>query len=92
MIKCGICFEDFNAFKIWSLSSCHSFCVTCWKKFISTITKKNALESLTLKCHMFKRGAVFTRDLIEVLVSKVELKRYDDYFVRCYVGVWEKKY
>ena len=84
-IYCEICFEEFHHGEIWSLSCNHSFCVTCWKSYISSAINDSAIGSLTLKCPGFKCRVAVTRDLIDELVSIEEKEKFDDYVVRSYV-------
>ncbi|XP_057250803.1 probable E3 ubiquitin-protein ligase ARI8 [Beta vulgaris subsp. vulgaris] len=83
--SCGVCFDEFDKVDMRSVSCGHTFCVTCWKGYISSAINDSGAGCLSLRCPEYKCRAAVTKDLIEELASKEENEKYDGYFVKSYV-------
>ncbi|KAE8651733.1 hypothetical protein Csa_006252 [Cucumis sativus] len=83
-LPCGICFEIYPLDKIQSAACGHPFCNACWTGYIST-SINDGPGCLMLRCPDPSCGAAVGQDMINLLVSDDEKKKYFRYFVRSYV-------
>lgn len=85
-LTCGICFNSyFRDEKINSaVFCCHSYCNTCWGGYISTAINDGP-GCLSLRCPEPDCDAAVSEDLVNLLVSDEDKKKYDGYCVRSFV-------
>ncbi|XP_022965653.1 probable E3 ubiquitin-protein ligase ARI8 [Cucurbita maxima] len=83
-LPCGICFEIYSRDNIQSAACGHPFCNTCWTGYIRT-SINDGPGCLMLRCPDPSCGAAVGQDMINLLASDDDKKKYSRYFVRSYV-------
>ncbi|XP_076914800.1 putative E3 ubiquitin-protein ligase ARI8 [Bidens hawaiensis] len=83
-LLCGICFESYSLDKISSAACGHPFCNTCWKAYIST-SISDGPGCLTLRCPTPSCGAAVGVDMVNMLTSDEDKKKYRRYLLRSFI-------
>ncbi|KAI3683425.1 hypothetical protein L1987_83928 [Smallanthus sonchifolius] len=83
-LPCGICFESYPLDKISSAACGHPFCNTCWRAYIST-SISDGPGCLTLRCPIPSCGAAVGVDMVSMLTSDEDKKKYRRYLLRSYI-------
>ncbi|KVI00310.1 Zinc finger, C6HC-type [Cynara cardunculus var. scolymus] len=83
-VACGICFESYPLDKISTAACGHPFCNTCWTAYIST-SINDGPGCLTLRCAIPSCGAAVGVDMVNMLASDEEKKKYRRYLLRSYI-------
>lgn len=83
-LLCGICFESYNLDNISTAACGHPFCNTCWRAYIST-SINDGPGCLTLRCPIPSCGAAVGIDMVNMLTSDEDKKKYRRYLLRSYI-------
>ncbi|KAI3511634.1 hypothetical protein L1887_18790 [Cichorium endivia] len=83
-LPCGICFESYTLDNISTAACGHPFCNTCWTAYIST-SINDGPGCLTLRCPIPSCGAAVGVDMVNMLTSDEEKKKYRRYLLRSYI-------
>ncbi|KAL4561044.1 hypothetical protein LXL04_033206 [Taraxacum kok-saghyz] len=83
-LHCGICFESYPLDNISSAACGHPFCNTCWTAYIST-SINDGPGCLTLRCPIPSCGAAVGVDMVNMLTSEEDKKKYRRYLLRSYI-------
>ncbi|KAF5822971.1 putative transcription factor interactor and regulator CCHC(Zn) family [Helianthus annuus] len=83
-LLCGICFESYSLDKISSAACGHPFCNSCWTAYIGT-SISDGPGCLTLRCPIPSCGAAVGVDMVNMLTSDEDKKKYRRYLLRSYI-------
>lgn len=83
-LTCGICFDSYSRDKVASAACGHPFCCACWRGYISA-TVNDGLGCLMLRCPDPCCRAAVGQDMIDMLASDEDKKKYYRYLLRSYV-------
>ncbi|EHA8590175.1 RBR-type E3 ubiquitin transferase [Cocos nucifera] len=83
-LTCGICFEDYPRNNMSAAACGHHFCGACWRGYIST-SISDGPGCLMLRCPDPSCGAAVGQDMINVLATDEDKKKYSRYFLRSYI-------
>ncbi|KAI5350869.1 PREDICTED: probable E3 [Prunus dulcis] len=83
-LTCGICFEAFHRSSIRSAACGHPFCCACWEGYIRT-SIGDGPGCLILRCPDPSCGAAVGQDMITMLVSDEDNRKYSRYLLRSYI-------
>ncbi|CAL2228932.1 unnamed protein product [Prunus armeniaca] len=83
-LTCGICFEAFHRGSIRSAACGHPFCCACWEGYIRT-SISDGPGCLILRCPDPSCGAAVGQDMITMLVSDEDNRKYSRYLLRSYI-------
>ncbi|XP_071730957.1 probable E3 ubiquitin-protein ligase ARI7 [Rutidosis leptorrhynchoides] len=90
IVDCGICFDSVKVTDSGTCGCDHYYCKVCWKGYVS-----NAIHDgpgcLTLRCPDPSCAAAVGPDMVSVLASETEMKRYEGFLVRSYIESNNKK-
>ncbi|KAK1383896.1 RBR-type E3 ubiquitin transferase [Heracleum sosnowskyi] len=92
-LVCGICFEDyvFNKDFKSTVGFCgHKFCGACLKIYVSVAISKGP-GCLFLRCPDLACGAVIGEDMVNLLVSNKDKRKYKEFLFRSYVDLNNNK-
>ncbi|KAF5791613.1 putative transcription factor C2H2 family [Helianthus annuus] len=84
VVDCGICFESVRVGDTATCGCDHRFCKACWKSYVCTAVEDGP-GCLTLRCPEPSCKAAVGPDMVRVLASENERKRYDLFLLRTYV-------
>lgn len=83
-LPCGICFESYTLDSVSTAACGHPFCNTCWAAYIST-SINDGPGCLTLRCPIPSCGAAVGVDMVNMLTSDEDKKKYRRYLLRSYI-------
>ncbi|KAH9783719.1 putative E3 ubiquitin-protein ligase ARI7 [Citrus sinensis] len=83
-LTCGICFDTYSCDKVVSAACGHPFCRACWRGYISA-TVNDGPGCLMLRCPDPSCCAAVGQDMIDMLASDEDKKKYSRYLLRSYV-------
>ncbi|GLT87921.1 hypothetical protein SLE2022_059720 [Rubroshorea leprosula] len=83
-MTCGICFESYPCDRLRTAACGHPFCDSCWAGYIGTAINDGP-GCLMLRCPDPSCSAAVGQDMINVLASDEDRKKYSRYFIRSYV-------
>ncbi|GLT87923.1 hypothetical protein SLE2022_059740 [Rubroshorea leprosula] len=83
-MSCGICFESYPCDRLRTAACGHPFCYSCWAGYIGTAINDGP-GCLMLRCPDPSCSAAVGQDMINVLASDEDRKKYSCYFIRSYV-------
>ncbi|KAL8204663.1 hypothetical protein R6Q57_010286 [Mikania cordata] len=83
-LPCGICFESYLFDKISSAACGHPFCNSCWTAYIST-SISDGPGCLTLRCPIPSCGAAVGVEMVNMLTSDEDKKKFQRYLLRSYI-------
>lgn len=83
-MTCGICFETFPGSMMNAAACGHPFCNECWAGYMGTAIHSGP-GCLMLRCPDPSCGAAVGQDMINLLASKEDRKKYARYFLRSYI-------
>ncbi|GLT27961.1 hypothetical protein SLA2020_029240 [Shorea laevis] len=89
-MTCGICFEPYPCDRLRNAACGHPFCDSCWAGYIGTAINDGP-GCLMLRCPDPSCSAAVGQDMIDVLASDEDRKKYSRYFIRSYVEDNRKK-
>ncbi|KAH9727704.1 putative E3 ubiquitin-protein ligase ARI7 [Citrus sinensis] len=81
---CGICFDTYSCDKVVSAACGHPFCRACWRGYIGA-TVNDGPGCLMLRCPDPSCCAAVGQDMIDMLASDEDKKKYSRYLLRSYV-------
>lgn len=89
LLVCGICFEPYryNALceSVVAVAYCdHSFCAACLRIYVS-VAIDDGPRCLDLRCPEMSCRAVIGKDMVNLLVSPKDRKKYFEFYLRSYV-------
>ncbi|XP_009785424.1 putative E3 ubiquitin-protein ligase ARI8 [Nicotiana tabacum] len=83
-VVCVICFEDYSSDGILASACGHPFCVECWRGYISNSIADGS-GCLNLRCPEPSCKVAVTQDMIDLLASDIDKKKYYGFLFRSYV-------
>ncbi|KAI3880487.1 hypothetical protein MKX03_001696 [Papaver bracteatum] len=84
IIKCSVCFDDFDR-DVMSAANCgHLFCESCWTQYIS-MKINDGPECLMLRCPNPSCHVTVGQDMVNKFVSDEDKEKYSNYLYRSYV-------
>ncbi|KAI3911171.1 hypothetical protein MKW92_033380 [Papaver armeniacum] len=84
IIKCPICFDEFERDGMCATTCGHLFCNMCWTQYVS-IKIIDGPGCLRLRCPEPSCGVAVGRDMVNELVSDEDKEKYSRYLLRSYV-------
>lgn len=83
-LKCGICFEVYRRTAMSSAACGHPFCGSCWRGYIGTAVTDGP-GCLMMRCPDPSCSAAIGQDMIDILASSEDKKKYTHYLFRSYI-------
>lgn len=83
-LVCGICFDSHPLDRIKSTACGHPFCNTCWTAYISN-SINNGPGCLSLRCPVPSCGAAVGVNMVNILASDEDKKKYHRFILRSYI-------
>ncbi|KAI3880486.1 hypothetical protein MKX03_001694 [Papaver bracteatum] len=84
IIKCKICFDEFERDGMCAEACGHLFCNWCWKQYVS-IKISDGPGCLGLRCPEPSCRVAVGQDMVNQLVSDEDKEKYSRYLLRSYV-------
>ncbi|KAI3911172.1 hypothetical protein MKW92_033381 [Papaver armeniacum] len=84
IIKCRICFDEFERDGMCATTCGHLFCNWCWTQYVS-IKISDGPGCLRLRCPEPSCGVAVCQDMVNELVSDEDKEKYSGYLLRSYV-------
>ncbi|KAL8231262.1 hypothetical protein R6Q57_001040 [Mikania cordata] len=84
IVDCGICFDSISKHDTATCGCDHSFCKACWRSYVSTAIDDGP-GCLNLRCPEPSCDAAVGPDMINVLATANQRKRYELFLLRTYV-------
>ncbi|XP_026443031.1 probable E3 ubiquitin-protein ligase ARI7 [Papaver somniferum] len=84
IIKCRICFDEFERDGTCATTCGHLFCNMCWAQYVS-IKIIDGPGCLRLRCPEPSCGVAVGQDMVNELVSDEDKEKYSRYLLRSYV-------
>ncbi|GMP54897.1 hypothetical protein CsSME_00019906 [Camellia sinensis var. sinensis] len=83
-LTCGICFENHPLDRISTAACGHPFCSACWRAYMKT-SIDGGPGCLMLRCPDPYCGAAISQDMINLLASDDDKKKFARYLLRSYI-------
>ncbi|KAF8391837.1 hypothetical protein HHK36_022175 [Tetracentron sinense] len=83
-LTCGICFESYPRKRMNAAACGHPFCSACWTGYISTSVNSGP-GCLMLRCPDPSCRAAVSQDMINILASDEDKKKFSRYLLRSYI-------
>ncbi|KAI3955539.1 hypothetical protein MKW98_028484 [Papaver atlanticum] len=84
IIKCSVCFDDFDCDDMSAANCGHLFCESCWTQYIS-MKINDGPECLMLRCPNPSCPVAVGQDMVNKFVSDEDKEKYSNYLYRSYV-------
>ncbi|KAE9593299.1 putative aminoacyltransferase, E1 ubiquitin-activating enzyme [Lupinus albus] len=83
-LTCGICFENYARAKIEMASCGHPYCISCWAGYIGT-SINDGPGCLMLRCPDPTCDTAVGQDIINIVASDEDKRKYGHYLLRSYI-------